>query len=117
MLKSNTNMNHINEKSYDRICKSIYCHSIISKLQYLFKNYYEHLIINNIQKDNNKIKKVNQSCLTEYIFETGFLCEIFLAKIDITSLNQLSKNIKYIISNINISNLRHCKRSTYLSAK
>lgn len=115
MLKSYTNMNNINEKSYDRICKSIYCHSIISKLQYLFKNYYEDQIKDNIQKNKNKIKKVNQSCLIDYIYDTGFLCELFLGKIDIISLNKLSKNIKYVISNINISNPRHCKRSTYLS--
>ena len=114
-LKLTTNMDHMNEISYDRICKTVYCHSIIAKLTYLFKNYYEHLIKDNKQKNENRIKKVNQSCLSEYIFDSGILYEIFSGKTNMISLNNLNKNIKYTSSRINISNPIHCKRSSYLS--
>jgi hypothetical protein len=90
------------------------------KLIYLFKNYFESdkcFYTKNMfeNKTNSKrVKIINKTYLTERLFNSNFLCNLFYGKISDDYLKEIIQtmiNISY--SNRNISNKRVCKRSNY----
>ena len=119
-LKGSTNIKKNNVCKYSNLEKSIVCYDIIMKLIYLFKNYFESdkcFYTKNMfeNKTNSKrVKIINKTYLTERLFNSNFLCNLFYGKISDDYLKEIIQtmiNISY--SNRNISNKRVCKRSNY----
>lgn len=113
LIKKTTNINKNNEALINNIKKSFVFYNIVSKLVYLIKNNFEKQINNS---KNKTIKKINLSHLVNTLYNSDFYIKFFYGRHNEKSLNNIFKlAIKFLYFVEEISNLRVCKRSNYLS--